>query len=355
MWNMFTSPHRKIIKPDGLIFFAFDVKIKQMKYTELKNDIKEGARSIYLLEGDDAYFREKGEESIKAAFLEMPELNFSSFDGASLKGGAIASLISAVESFPFMAPKRIVRVSDFYPTDSEYENYLKKTFDNFPADTILIIVNKETRKGSDLKRRKNVTYVDCNRSDEETVAKWAYLTLKRAGLSASVDVCTLIARYCLCNMSRVALEVGKIIDFKQTGEVTRSDVDALVYKDADYRMYEMTNAVARRDFTKFLEVERDLCRKDGDEPVLLSGLFSYFRNLLTIAASSESDSELSKRLRMKEYGVKKSREQAYAIGTEKLKKYVEAVYSASSDIKNGKIAPAYALQKINNLLFFGDF
>ena len=28
-----------------------------MKYTELKNDIKQGARSIYLLEGDDAYFQ----------------------------------------------------------------------------------------------------------------------------------------------------------------------------------------------------------------------------------------------------------------------------------------------------------
>ena len=42
-----------------------------MKFTELKNDIAAGARSIYLLEGDDAYFRMKGEELIKSAFLQI--------------------------------------------------------------------------------------------------------------------------------------------------------------------------------------------------------------------------------------------------------------------------------------------
>ena len=86
-----------------------------MKFTELKNDISDGAKSIYLLEGDDAYFRIKGEEMIKSAFLQMPELNFSSFDGESLKGAQISALTSALESFPFMSEKRIIKVSGFYP------------------------------------------------------------------------------------------------------------------------------------------------------------------------------------------------------------------------------------------------
>ena len=94
-----------------------------MKFTELKNDIKQGARQIYLLEGDDAYFRMKGEEQIKSAFLSMPELNFSSFDGESLKGGGIQELISAIESFPFMAEKRLVKVTEFHPSETEYEKY----------------------------------------------------------------------------------------------------------------------------------------------------------------------------------------------------------------------------------------
>ena len=66
-----------------------------MKYTELKNSIKEGAKPVYLLEGDDAYFRSNGEEQLKAAFLQMPELNYTSFDGEALKGAAISQLVSA--------------------------------------------------------------------------------------------------------------------------------------------------------------------------------------------------------------------------------------------------------------------
>jgi len=323
-----------------------------MKFTELKNDIKEGARSIYLLEGDDAYFRMKGEEMIKCAFMQMPELNFTSFDGEGLKSSAISSLTSAIESVPFMSERRIIKVSEFYPSESEYENHLKKTFENFPDTSILIILNSDGKKGVDLKRKKSVTYIDCNRADEETVAKWAYITFKHAGIAASVDACTDIARFCLCNMSRVALEVQKLIDYKISGELSREEVDSLVFKDTDYRIYEMTNAVARRDFDKFVGIESELCRKDGDETMLLSGMFSYFKNLLTVISSNDSDAELSKLLKMKEYGVKKSREQARAVGEEKLKKYVSVIYDAVSGIKCGLVTPKNALQKVNNILFF---
>ena len=323
-----------------------------MKFTELKNDLKNGARSIYLLEGDDAYFRMKGEEMLKSAFLETPELNFSSFDGETLKGSALTSLTSAIESFPFMAEKRIIKVANFTPSESEYESYLKRTFENFPPSSILIIVNAEGKKGVDLKRKPCVTYIDCNRADEETVAKWAYLTFKRANINASADACTLIARYCLCNMSRVALEVEKLIDYKKEGVLSKEEVDEMVFKDAEYRIYEMTGAVAVKNFSKFAQIQSELCRKSGDETSVLSGLFSYFKNLLIILSSDESNAETAKLLKMKEYGVKKSREQAEALGEKALKNYTTSIYSARSDIKSGVGTPQSALQKVNAQIFF---
>lgn len=322
-----------------------------MKFTELKNDIREGARKIYLLEGNDAYFRIKGEEMLKSAFVQMPELNFTTLDGEALSGNSISRLVAAIESVPFMSKKRLVKVVEFHPSEADYEK-LKPAFENLPDETILLIVNAESKKGADLKRKPCVTYVDCNCADEETVVKWAYITLRNANISASVEVCTLIARYCQCNMSRVALEVEKLIDYKGEGELTEEETDALVYKDNDYRIYEMTNAAARRDFDKFAAVEADLCRKVGDETSVLSGIFSYFKNLLTIISSDESDKRLSELLKMKEYGVKKSREQACAIGEEKLKSLVNDIYSALAEIKCGNLTPRSALQYVNNKIFF---
>ena len=324
-----------------------------MEYIELKQSIAEGAKSIYLLEGDDAYFRMKGEEQIKAAFLEMPELNYSSFDGEALKGSGISALVSAVKNYPFMAEKRVIKVSEFYPTENEYENYLKGLFENFPPSAILIIVNSGAKKGVDLKRKHAVTFVNCGKADPETVSKWAYITLRRAGVSTSTACCESIAEYCLYNMARVAVEVQKLIDYKKEGTLTREEVDELVFKDADYRIYELTNAAASRNFTKFCEVADELQKKAGDEVFLLNGLFNYFKNLLTVISSGENNAELSKLLKMKEFAVKKSREQAERIGQARLEEWVGYIYSAISDMKCGRLTPQSALQTVENAIFFG--
>ncbi len=323
-----------------------------MKYTELKSSIKEGAKPVYLLEGDDAYFRMKGEEQIKEAFLDMPELNFTAFDGETLKGGGVSALVAAVKNYPFMAERRVVKVSEFYPTESEYESHLKNLFENFPPSSILIIVNVGGRKGADLKRKRAVTYVDCGKADVDAVSKWAYITLRRAGVNASTACCESIAEYCLCNMARVSVEVQKLIDYKKEGTLTQSEVDDLVFKDADYRIYELTNAAARRDYTKFCEIAAELNKKTGDEIFLLNGLFNYYKNLLTVLSSGESDAQLSKLLKMKEFGVKKSREQAERLGAKTLEKNVDYIYSRIADLKCGRLTPQSALLLVQNLIFF---
>jgi len=326
-----------------------------MKFTELKNSIANGAQSVYLLEGGDAYFRRKGEEMIKEAFLQFPELNFTSFDGETLKGSGITVLVSAVKNYPFMSEKRIIKVTEFYPSDGEFENYLKPLFEDFPQSTILIIINSGAKKGVDLKRKHAVTYVDCSRAEPETVARWAYITLKRAGVSASTAVCESIAAYCLSDMSRVSVEVEKLIAYKNGGTLTQEDVDSLVYKDADYKLYELTNAAARKDFNKFCLIASELTGKNGDEIYILNGLFNYFKNLLTVLTSSGSDAALASALKMKEYGVKKSREQAAATGEKKLSEYVRRIYGLISGVKSGKTTPQSALQTAKNLIFFcGD-
>lgn len=323
-----------------------------MKFTELKDSIASGAGQIYLLEGEDAYFRLKGEEMIKQAFLQTPELNYSSFDGETLKGPAITELVSAVKNYPFMAEKRIVKVGEFYPSEAEYEKYIRPLTEDFPPTGLLVIVNSGARKGVDLKRKKGVTYVDCGKAEPDAVARWIYITLKRAGIICPVAVCENIAAYCLCDMARVSVETGKLINYKVSGELTAEEVESLVYKDADYRVYEMTNAIARRDYSSYCAISADLKSKGSDEIAILNGLFSYFRNLFSAQASRLSDRQYAQENGLKEYAVKKTREQASAIGANNLKNYINSIYKAISDVKSGLITPQSALQICENAIFF---
>ena len=323
-----------------------------MKFTQLKEDIAQGARGIYLLEGDDAYFRAKAEEQIKSAFLEMPELNFASYDGALYKGASLTELVSALSAFPFMAPKRVVKISEFYPTDGDYKQYLQAFFEDFPADAILIIVNSQSGKGVDLKRKKCVTYVDCNRAEEDAVAKWAYITMKRAGVSSTAEACEAIASYCIRDMARVSMEVEKLIEWGKDGTVTKADVDNLVYKDAEYRVYEMTKAVARRDYTSFTLICTDLLSKGYDENAILASLLNYFKNLLAILTQSKPDCSLASELKMSEWAVKKNREEAVRMGEERLCKLVNSLYYLSSSFKGGLITKDGALESAVCNVFF---
>lgn len=324
-----------------------------MKFTQLKDDIKEGAKSIYLIEGDDAYFRQKAEEQIKSAFLQMPELNFTAFDGAQYKGAALTEITAALSAFPFMAEKRVVKLYEFYPTEGDYEKYLKPVFENFPETTVLLIVNSQSKKGVELKRKKCVTYIDCNKSDRETVAKWAYITMKRAGVPSTVEACEAVADYCLCDMARVSKEVEKLIECSGGEQVTKNTVDELVYKDADFRVYQMTGAVARRDFSSFAEICFDLLSKGYDENAVIASLLNYFKNLLTAIEADMPEKELAAALKMSDYVFGKTKQQAKAIGSEKLTGYINALYSLASAFKSGRMTTDGALESALANVFFG--
>lgn len=327
-----------------------------MKFVLFKNSLKEGAAPIYLFDGEEEYFKERGEEMLKERFLGEPSLNYSAFHGEALKGAALTSLVAAAQSFPFMSEKRIVRVTDFYPTEKEYETYLKGYFENPSADTILLIVNSSRPKGKfDLKKMPNVTYVDCGKADEETVLRWIYTQFRRAGVRADTDCCERVMHYCLGDMSRIAGETEKLIAYAgQGGAVSPEDVDAVVYKDAEYKTYEMTGAFGAGNYAKFLSVQRELMEKGADEGAVLNALCAYLRSLLEILLLKKSDAETARALGMNEYAVKMSRRQANAVGAARVRVCWEYVYAAISGVRSGELTAPAALLKVNAQLFYGE-
>ncbi|MDE5667088.1 MAG: hypothetical protein K2I29_02500, partial [Clostridia bacterium] len=78
-----------------------------------------------------------------------------------------------------------------------------------------------------------------------------------------------------------------------------------------------------------------------------------YKNLLTVLSLGESDAQLSKLLKMKEFGVKKSREQAERLGAKTLEKNVDYIYSRIADLKCGRLTPQSALLLVQNSIFFG--
>ena len=329
-----------------------------MKYVEFKKFTDEnGALPIYLFEGEEVYFREKGEAMLKSRFLQEPTLDYIAYDGAALKGEKLKTLIDSVNCFPFLSERRIVRVTEFYPTEKDYEQYLEPLFKNPPKDSILLIVNGGKGKAGTaaLAKKPNVTYVDCARSDEETIKKWIYVTCKREGVYADGITCGKLASYCAFDMSRISKETEKLLGYCKATEqerLTDEIVDALVYPDSEYKIYELANALARKNYSEYMKIIADLSTRGFNETSLLSALASYFRGLYEVSQCKGSDREIAAALGIKEYAAKKNREQAAKFTKEQLLRLYNAVYGAISAIKCGELTPPSALKSVTAKLFF---
>ena len=331
-----------------------------MKYVDFKKFTDEnGAQAIYLFEGEEVYFREKGEALLKSRFLQEPTLDFIALDGTHLKGERLEELVDALNCFPFVSEKRVVRVTEFYPTEKEYEQYLKPLFQNPPRDGLLIINNSSKPKtgGAALAKKPNVTVVDCGRADEETIKKWIYLTCKREGVYADGVTCGKLAAYCVLDMSRIAKETEKLLCYCQaskTERLTDEIVDELVYPDFEYKNYELADAVARKNYSSYIKIMQELFTKGFNEISLLSSLASYFRGLYETSLMRGGDKEVALALGIKEYAARKKREQAAKFKKGELFRLYSGVFDAISDIKCGKLAPASAIKRVTAEFFFID-
>lgn len=326
-----------------------------MKFVQLANSLKEGIAPVYLVEGEEAYFRDHAVSAIRAACaISQPMLNDVRIEGETLKG-TLNEFRDNLFALPFFDERRLVRVYEFYPTEREWENVLKSYVQSPCPTTVLVIVNGGKKANTaDLKRKSGVTFVDCGREDEEMLSRWLYALMRRQGLNADADAAGLMVRYCARDAARMRMETERLrLLLGENGRVTRSVVEETVAKDAEYKIYELTQAASRKNADAFWEILTDLMQKGLDENAVLAALVSHFRTLAEVSSMRGTDAEVGKEIGQKPYAVQKNRELAARIGKARVEQLYNALYTLSCDMKSGRSNKSNALSVAIAEIFFG--
>ena len=307
-----------------------------MKFTELKKSLNGGyTAQIFCLEGEDAYFRERGLELLKTEFVTEPQMNYSETEGVNAVSD-IDGFLTAVNMYPFLSDKRMVVVKEFYPKADFVKENLKALFENPPLETVLVIVN--TQKHDAFKGYEKITFVDCDKAEISVLIKYVTATAYRAGVDINSLVAEKICEFCLLDMTKIANETAKLINYAYDKKiVTVNDVENLCYKDSEYRLYEMTDFIAKKQRDKALTVVKELLSKGETPQRLLISIYNYFKRLLSVALSTDTNAELAKVLGIKEFAVKKAKEQASAFKKKALKQAVDIIANYDYMSKTGKI------------------
>lgn len=299
-------------------------------YNGFEKEITDGKRySVYLFEGDDAYFGARGLSFLKNMLITEPSLNFATFDGKA----EISEIISSINLYPFMSEYRLTAVSEFYPVKDGLKQLIKEL--EVPNERgILAIVNQ--KPNVDLKKLPSLCVVDCSKWSQADVSRWIKRRCSANGVAIDSAAIDKIAEYCLCDMYRVSNETEKLCAYaSRDGIITEKVVNELVWRDNEHKIYELTDYVCRRKFDDALKVISDMLSKGEATQRLSVSLYNHYRRMLHVAISGESDAELAKTLGVKEFAVKKTREQAKHFKVKAIKKAVDFLTDADFGVKRG--------------------
>ncbi len=305
-----------------------------MKYTEFKNSLDNGTVSpVYLFEGEDVFFRERGLTLLKNKYLQNPELNLVSLGGDA----TVNELVTSLEGYPFMSEKRMTVIKEFYPKQEVFKNGLKNYLENPLETSLLVILNEKPCES--LKKYQSVTLVECKKADKGLIVRWIKGECGKSNVSIDGETAGLIAEFCSSDMTRVESETKKLISYvSDGGEITAKDVEDMVARSTEYKIYELTDFIGKRKFDKALEIVADMLSK-GDAPQrIIVSLYNYFRKLLHAAITEKTVSELMSLFGAPEFSVRKTKEQAKMFKKRAIKSAVDYLTDLDYKIKSGQMS-----------------
>ena len=256
---------------------------------ELKRAIKEGApKNLYLFHGEEAFLREYYFDLLKRAILP-PGLEDFNLHAAQGKDCSVDWIEQAVDCLPMMSERTLVQVTDFdlFAQGDKAKERLLDLLGNLPEYCCLVFVydllpykaDGRSKLAALLKEKGAV--VDFQRQEQGDLTDWICRQFKKAGKSLDTEDARYLIFLCGDLMHDLAAEIGKIAAYASHARVTRSDIDAVAIPQVDAVVFQMTDAMARKDFDKAASVLADLLHSRESGVMILSVMGKYFRQLYT--------------------------------------------------------------------------
>ena len=240
---------------------------------------------LYLLHGPEEFQRAAAARRIADAALggaPLREFNEAAF---SLASTDVQRAIAAAEQLPMMAPRRVVRVTDFGKLREDQEAALLRYLAR-PAETAVVVFVADDL---DKRRKLSKTLIDACVSvefpamNDAAAAQWARVRLKE--LKADADERTLGQIIALAGTGarRLSVELEKLATAAlPSGRITGEMVEALVGRSRELSNFELTDHLVARDRRRSLQTLHRLL-DDGVEPLMLLGLVASNFHRLALA------------------------------------------------------------------------
>lgn len=314
----------------------------------IDEDIRSGQfQNVYLLYGSENYLKLQYKEKLKQA-LSAPgdTMNVARFEG---RGTNPLAVIDLAETMPFFADHRLIFIEDsgFFKNGCEQ---LAAYLPDMPSATILIFVESEIDKRGKLYKAasKKGRAVEFGEQGEQLLTRWILGRLKREGKKITQPVLQLFLSKTGTDMGNIDKELEKLLCYTMNEEVIHAaDVEAICTPQVTNQIFEMVNAIGRRDRKHALACYYDLLALKEAPMRILYLINRQFRILLDLKSMNKCGLDaktMAAKAGIPPFAVKRTLEQASRFTDEELVQALNDGARLEMDSKTGKMADQIAVE-----------
>lgn len=213
---------------------------------------------VYLLYGTEAYLLKQYKEKLRSALISAEDtMNFSLYKGEQCNAD---SIISDSQTLPFFADRRVILVEDsgFFKSANDA---LADSLSELPDSTCLIFCEHEVDKRGRLYKAvsKTGTALSFDTPDERTLLIWLKSLLQTDGIQADDAAVYKLIESVGQDMTMLQNEAEKLKDFCfERKLITVSDVEAISVSLTENKIFDMTDAISRKDKAEAILLYNDL-------------------------------------------------------------------------------------------------
>ncbi len=291
----------------------------------LKSRLQKKIEASYLVQGEDVLLYDKALKLIKDAInLQMEDFNFTVFDDDSFNEDLI---INTCETLPICSDYKIVLLKNLTKFGNSFKEKLKAYLKNPVGSTCLVIFDFFNKFDFVISES-----VSAKRLDDESLKEIIIKELASHGKTIDGDAVSQLIESCCNYYSLIKNELDKLA-FCDDENISTKTIDSLVCKQTEYTVFELTDALSRKDGKKAVEL-LNLMDKDTKT---FSLILNHFRRLFFASISDLTDRELSELLGVKEYAITKARSIAKNFSKLQLKNIYGMLNDVDFYIKNGQM------------------
>ncbi|HIU83728.1 MAG TPA: DNA polymerase III subunit delta [Candidatus Faecicola pullistercoris] len=329
-----------------------------IKAWELQEALKSGLKPLYVVKGNDVYFR----DVVYDAFCRL--INPDDADLALCVYEDLADVDSVIEQTvtpPFLSDIKVIIVKSAEKADAFSKAKLAKAFAS-PSDFAVTVIfdgaDNIARSDKDKEIMRLAVTVDAVAPDDRFIRNYISEYFASRSLGVSPDAAVLLMEYTDREMARIVTETAKLADYTSGTAVSAQDVRDAVAPSTEFKVYELTNAIAAGQNDKVYSHLKTLLERGEKPAALLATITSQYRRILHASLFEGSDSELAVYLGLKSsYPVTIARNAAKKYTQIQLKAIVDKLVDLEYGFKSGRLgsdlvalnyAVAFLLKKEGN-------